>query len=141
MRIAKKAVANDTSRGASIPPPAYNLKQLYQFVTGRNLDNAHRAYDDVEATVQISSYKLFWDSRKENVFQFTESSPPTTTTVRTRTTMTQLLLVDQTIHHHHPPRRSRKRRKRIYPTNWEIDGRKRSITTLSPFPSKNFRST
>ena len=78
MRIAKKAVAADTSRGASIPP-AYNLKQLYEFVTGKSLDNAHRAYDNVQATIQILRHKLFWDSRKLDVFQFTalsDQQPP-----------------------------------------------------------------
>jgi DNA polymerase III epsilon subunit-like protein len=68
MRITKKAVSKS---GSSIGvPTAYNLKSLFQFVTGSVLDNAHRALDDVKATMTLLRYEAFWDNRKEDLFQF-----------------------------------------------------------------------
>ena len=69
MRIAKKGVA----KGDGSIPAAYNLKQLYQFVTGR-------AYDDVRATIQVLRHEPFWEARKDDVFEFTaglSASAPT----------------------------------------------------------------
>jgi len=69
MRISKKAVSKSGSWIGV--PTAYNLKSLFQFVTGSVLfDNAHRAFDDVKATMTLLRYEAFWDNRKEDLFQF-----------------------------------------------------------------------
>ena len=70
MRIARKAIAADTTNGV---PSKYNLRDLYEFVTGKVLENAHRAFDDVKATTTILCYPAFWESRKVDIFKVTVS--------------------------------------------------------------------
>jgi DNA polymerase III epsilon subunit-like protein len=67
LRLAKDGVKKQASRDI---PSAYNLRELYQFVTGKDLDNAHRALSDVKATVAVLRHEAFWTCRQYNVFKF-----------------------------------------------------------------------
>jgi hypothetical protein len=68
MRLAKDAVKKQASRNI---PSVYNLRELYQFVTGKDLDNPHRALSDVKATVLVVlCHEAFWMHCQDNVFQF-----------------------------------------------------------------------
>lgn len=69
--IAKQAVRNDSQCGA---PTAYNLPMLYQFVSGRIHDNAHRAMADVKATATI--FRFFFQTRQDTFFQIGERGAP-----------------------------------------------------------------
>ena len=69
--IAKQAVRNDSQCGA---PTAYNLPMLYQFLSGRIHDNAHRAMADVKATATI--FRFFFQTRQDTFFQIGERGAP-----------------------------------------------------------------
>ena len=47
--------------------PNYRLSTLYQHVTGKTLDNHHRAMEDVESTISIFQYPIFWEKRMDFV--------------------------------------------------------------------------
>ena len=51
-------------------PNSYGLGALYQYVTGTELQSAHRALNDVDATSQILQYTPFWNVRKVCLFDF-----------------------------------------------------------------------
>ena len=65
MRIAKESVRKRATNGV---PSAYNLKTLYQFVTGKPMESSHRALDDVKATIAVLRHEAFWEHRKEDLF-------------------------------------------------------------------------
>lgn len=65
MRIAKESVRKRATNGV---PSAYNLKTLYQFVTGKPMESSHRALDDVKATITVLRHEAFWEHRKEDLF-------------------------------------------------------------------------
>jgi len=49
---------------------------LHQFVTGRNLENAHQALEDVHATITIFRHEPFWEARDIDVYKVVLASPP-----------------------------------------------------------------
>jgi DNA polymerase III epsilon subunit-like protein len=67
LRLAKDAVK---SRVCQEIPSAYNLKTLFEFVTGKAFDTGHRAYEDVKATITVLKHDPFWSHRKKNLFKF-----------------------------------------------------------------------
>jgi DNA polymerase III epsilon subunit-like protein len=67
MRIAKDSVRK---RICTDVPTKYNLKDLFEFVSGQVFETGHRAYEDVKATITILRHAPFWSNRKENLFQF-----------------------------------------------------------------------
>jgi len=67
-------VKGSIPRGVGLPT-AYNLGALFQYVTGREAENAHRALNDVQATATILRHKVFWESRSDDVFRFLRESP------------------------------------------------------------------
>ena len=42
-------------------PSNFRLNTIYQFITGNNITNAHRAYGDVQATCVLLKHPIFWD--------------------------------------------------------------------------------
>ena len=67
MRIAKDSVRK---RAALIGvPSAYNLKTLFQFVTGKVMETSHRALEDVKATITVLRHDAFWEHRKDDLFR------------------------------------------------------------------------
>lgn len=48
------------------PPSYYKLQTLYRYVTGRELQNAHRSSNDVDATIAIIQHEVFWKERATN---------------------------------------------------------------------------
>lgn len=69
LRLAKYAMQQGVARSVGVPT-AYNLPTLFQFVTGQLPSTSHRAYADVEATATIFRFPIFWDKRKDSVFQY-----------------------------------------------------------------------
>jgi hypothetical protein len=70
LNVARKGICNDKS-GIGVPS-AYNLPTLYQFVTGLLPLTWHCAMADVKATATIFRFPIFWDTRYECVFDFSE---------------------------------------------------------------------
>jgi DNA polymerase III epsilon subunit-like protein len=66
MRIAKESVKK---RASVDVPTAYNLKTLFQFVTGKSMEVSHRALEDVKATVAVLRHEAFWTHRKDQLFR------------------------------------------------------------------------
>lgn len=69
LRLAKYAIQQTIARSVGVPT-AYNLPTLFQFVTGQLPLTSHRANSDVDATATIFRFPIFWEKRKECVFQF-----------------------------------------------------------------------
>ena len=70
LELSKKGIRSVASRSV---PASYSLGNLYQHITGQNLDNSHRAMSDVEATCSIMQYAPFWNIRKQCLFEFASS--------------------------------------------------------------------
>jgi hypothetical protein len=66
MVIARESVKK---RASLRVPTAYNLQTLFQFVTGKTIENSHRALEDVKATITVLRYEPFWVDRKAYVFK------------------------------------------------------------------------
>jgi len=71
LRLAKYAMQQGTARSVGVPS-AYNLPTLFQFVTGKLPQTSHRAKADVDATATIFRFPMFWEKRKDSVFQYLE---------------------------------------------------------------------
>jgi DNA polymerase III alpha subunit (gram-positive type) len=72
MRIAKESMSQTAS---VVVPSAYNLKTLFQFVTGRQMENCHRALDDVKATICVLRFEAFWRHRHGELFYVRQEAP------------------------------------------------------------------
>ena len=72
MRIARESVKK---RASSLGvPSAYNLRTLFQFVTGNVMENSHCALDDVKATVSVLRHEAFWGDRQGELFQIAQGA-------------------------------------------------------------------
>ena len=49
-------------------PNSYRLSDLYEYVTGKNMDISHRANADVSAMATILRAKLFWGARLSHLY-------------------------------------------------------------------------
>ena len=48
-------------------PLSYNLKNVYNFVTNQDMQNAHRAMSDAKAAATILQYNQLWSQRRESI--------------------------------------------------------------------------
>jgi hypothetical protein len=54
-----------------IPKPVnMRLGTLFQFLTGKEMDNAHQALSDVKAMYTVFRSELFWNGRSRDVMLF-----------------------------------------------------------------------
>jgi DNA polymerase III epsilon subunit-like protein len=51
------------------PPERYNLATLYKYVSGKVMSNAHRALVDVQHTIPILKYGIFWYNKDNYIFK------------------------------------------------------------------------
>ena len=57
VELAKKAIQTVATQNI---PPSYSLSTLYQYVTGTNMESAHQAMEDVNATISnICHFGMF----------------------------------------------------------------------------------
>ena len=71
LNLARKAI-RDNESGIGIPS-AYNLPTLFQFVTGMLPSMSHRAMADVKATSTIFRFQIFFETKRECLFNFSET--------------------------------------------------------------------
>ena len=57
-------------------PSSYKLCDLYEYIAGASLENAHRASADVKATSALLRYKPFWGQRKMHFVPFVTEEEP-----------------------------------------------------------------
>ena len=55
------------ARGGDIPLN-YSLNGLYNYITGQDIQNAHRALSDAHSAAVILQYNMLWQQRKKGVF-------------------------------------------------------------------------
>ena len=75
LQVARTGIRNNPT---SSVPTAYNLPQLFQYLSGALPSISHRAMADVKATVYVFRYLIFWESRQECMFSYRkpESTQP-----------------------------------------------------------------
>jgi DNA polymerase III epsilon subunit-like protein len=61
--ICKRIFANKATR----QPTNMKLGTIFQFLTGKEMENSHRAMSDVNALYSIFRSELFWNNRKESL--------------------------------------------------------------------------
>lgn len=67
LQLARKGILNNP---ASSVPTAYNLPQLFQFISGSPPPVSHRASADVKATTYVFRHPIFWETRQQCIFSF-----------------------------------------------------------------------
>lgn len=67
LQIARKGIRDDKT-GVGVPT-AYNLRTLFQFVSGSLPSTPHRAMADLKATATVFRFPIFWDTRTECFFR------------------------------------------------------------------------
>jgi DNA polymerase III epsilon subunit-like protein len=74
LQIAERVFHSNATR----KPTNFKLGTLYQFVTGNEMENSHRAMSDVKALYTIFRNDLFWGSRKGSVQSSIVDGAPST---------------------------------------------------------------
>lgn len=55
-------------------PINYSLSSVYNFITGQNIQNAHRALSDAKAAATIVQFNQLWQERKDSIFKISHSA-------------------------------------------------------------------
>jgi DNA polymerase III alpha subunit (gram-positive type) len=63
LHISKQLFQNKATR----QPTNQKLGTLFQFLTGKEMENSHRAMSDVKALYSVFRSELFWTNRKESL--------------------------------------------------------------------------
>jgi hypothetical protein len=62
LELVKHAIKSNTTM---VPPDNFQLGTIYKYLTGKDLNDRHRAEGDVKAVLEILTSEIFWPQRNE----------------------------------------------------------------------------